>query len=106
MGEFRRTRTSNRARAFWARARPGSARGWCCVLGLVVLLAALATGAAATGPKAPRLQSPAPDARVGSVPAFSWAPVRGAALYEFQLSADADFGSIVQGQGRGSFQTA
>ena len=48
---------------------------------------------------------PADDARVESLPAFSWSSVRRAAKYEFQLSADADFGSVVLGQGRGSFQT-
>jgi hypothetical protein len=58
------------------------------------------------GPRAPALARPADDVRVDSVPAFSWSPVRGAARYEFQLSADEDFGSIVLGQGRGSFQAA
>jgi hypothetical protein len=90
------------------------------------VLAAFGTGAAATGltrgpgagtetlqahaaaarPKAPGLKAPASGARVQSVPAFSWSAVRGAAQYEFQLSADEDFGSIVLGQGKGSFLTS
>ena len=40
------------------------------------------------------------------MPSFSWAPVRWAAKYEFQLSADSAFESIVLGQANGSFQTA
>jgi len=55
--------------------------------------------------RGPALRSPADDARVESIPAFSWSAVRGAAKYEFQLSADQGFGSVVLGQGRGSFQT-
>jgi hypothetical protein len=55
---------------------------------------------------APRQLSPSPRAAVKAVPAFSWAPVRGAIKYEFQLAADPAFESIVQGQRRGSFQTA
>ena len=54
---------------------------------------------------APRQLSPVAGARVKAVPAFSWAPVRGAVKYEFQLSADRAFKSIVLGQGKGSFQT-
>jgi hypothetical protein len=57
------------------------------------------------GLRAPALQAPRDDDSVDSVPAFSWAPVRGAATYEFQLSADGAFRSIVLGQGNGSFHT-
>ena len=54
---------------------------------------------------APRPLSPAPKAKVKAVPTFSWAPVRRAAKYEFQLAADRAFKSIVLRQGKGSFQT-
>ena len=54
---------------------------------------------------APRQLSPADGARVAAVPSFSWAPVRGAAKYEFQLSADREFKSIVA-QGAGFAQVA
>jgi hypothetical protein len=71
-----------------------------------------AEGSASSGPvatdarvrRAPALASPVDDAVVDAVPAFSWKPVKGAAKYEFQLAADRDFGSIVLGQRRGSFQ--
>src|SRR5215213_5809180 len=123
MGGFRRTRTSDGGRA--SQAQPKAAWLW-FVLGLVASLAAVGFVAAAGGPSvlasagpaksreahdaarrltAPRLQAPAANARAGSIPAFSWSPVRNAAKYEFQLSADEDFGSIVLGQGKGSFQT-
>jgi hypothetical protein len=55
--------------------------------------------------RGPALQSPADDAVVDAVPAFSWNRVRGAVKYEFQLAADPTFGSIVIGHGKGSFQT-
>jgi hypothetical protein len=55
--------------------------------------------------RAPRQLSPAARATVKAVPSFSWARVRGAVKYEFQLSADPAFKSIVLGQGKGSFQT-
>jgi hypothetical protein len=61
--------------------------------------------ASAARVKAPSLSSPDDDAVVDSVPAFSWKPVKGAVKYEFQLSADEDFGSVVLGRGKGSFQT-
>jgi hypothetical protein len=55
--------------------------------------------------RAPALSSPRDDATVESVPSFAWSGVKGAAKYEFQLSADGAFRSIVNGQGNGSFQT-
>jgi hypothetical protein len=54
---------------------------------------------------APRQLAPAPGAAVQGVPAFSWRAVRRASKYEFQLSADPAFKSIVLGQGNGSFFT-
>lgn len=76
-------------------------------------VAALADGAAGVAkvkrPRAalrpPALQSPADDLASGFVPTFSWAAVKGAAAYEFQLSADGAFRSIVLSQGAGAFQT-
>ena len=52
---------------------------------------------------APAQASPADGARVEAVPPFGWRPVRGAAKYEFELSADGAFRSIVD---RGSFETS
>ena len=77
------------------------------VVALACALTALAAGpaAASAAPRAPGLELPAADATVQSVPAFTWKPVRGAARYEFQLAADTNFGSIVLGQGKGSFTT-
>jgi hypothetical protein len=55
---------------------------------------------------APRQLSPVANATLKTVPAFSWAPVRGAEVYEFELAADPAFESIVLGRRRGSFKTA
>lgn len=57
---------------------------------------------ALAAPGRPALVSPAPDARVQGVPAFTWDKVKRADRYEFQLAADPSFGSIVS---KGSFQT-
>jgi hypothetical protein len=64
-----------------------------------------ADAAAARRLAAPGQVSPADGARVQAMPSFSWKPVRGAVRYEFQLSADPNFKSIVLGQGNGSYQT-
>jgi hypothetical protein len=85
------------------------------VVGL--LLAAVAASAATkrhTGkPKrpaaplaAPKLQAPRDEATTDSVPAFTWAPVKGASAYEFQLSADGAFRSSVFASTSGSIRTA
>src|SRR5919198_6591407 len=50
----------------------------------------------AKGLKAPALTSPAQDADGESIPAFGWSSVRGAAKYEFQLSADRRFNSTLK----------
>ena len=50
---------------------------------------------AARAPAVPAPISPADNAAVDSVPPFSWRAVRRAALYEFQLSADAGFRSTL-----------
>src|SRR3954447_14287538 len=46
---------------------------------------------AAKGLRAPSPASPAQSAHAESVPSFGWNSVRGAAKYEFQLSADRRF---------------
>lgn len=72
-----------------------------------VLLAFLAQGAEARTLPAPRVSSPAANATVQSLPAFTWSKVSGAAQYEFQLAADSGFRSIVLGSGfaKGTFRT-
>jgi hypothetical protein len=74
---------------------------WLTILGLQGEFA----GAAKRKLPAPRPLGPANGASVQSVPSFSWQPVRGAAKYEFQLSADAQFKSVVNGDRNGSFFT-
>jgi hypothetical protein len=74
-----------------------------------LLLAAVASGSAvpsasktkkrpAPGLRAPGLQSPRNNTTVDAVPPFTWSAVRGAARYEFQLSADGAFRSSVFGR--------
>src|SRR5262245_59575090 len=46
---------------------------------------------------APMLDTPADEASVQAAPIFKWRQVRRAAKYEFQLSADSGFRSIVTG---------
>jgi hypothetical protein len=55
---------------------------------------------------APRQIGPGDGAAVQAVPSFSWRPVRRAAKYEFQLSADPRFKSVVGGDRNGSFFTS
>ena len=52
--------------------------------------------------KAPATSAPAKGAVVETVPSFTWRSVRRAAEYEFQVAADAGFGSVVD---KGSFRT-
>jgi len=47
---------------------------------------------------APGLTAPADTANVQSAPVFTWNRVRRAAVYEFQLSADSGFRSIITGR--------
>ena len=69
---------------------------------VIGLFGLASVGAAqAAGPRAPGLQAPSAAATVESMPTFSWRTVKGAASYEFQLSADARFRSIVLGKGSG-----
>jgi hypothetical protein len=73
----------------------------------ILLFAAVATAAAAgpaagaSGPKPPVLGSPASKARVSQVPSFTWSKAKGAATYEYQVSATRSFTSIVLGKGPG-----
>jgi len=67
----------------------------------VVVGLLMANPAHAAGPRAPGLAAPAAGASVEALPTFSWRAVKGAAQYEFQLSADARFRSIVLGKGSG-----
>ena len=62
----------------------------------------LEASAQAAGIGRPAAVSPRDGAPVAAVPAFSWRAVRKAARYEFQLSADNAFRSIVD---NGSFET-
>jgi hypothetical protein len=54
---------------------------------------------------APRQISPSDGSAKQALPTFSWARVKRAAQYEFQLAADRRFKSIVLGPGHGSFKT-
>jgi hypothetical protein len=54
----------------------------------------------------PPLNTPANDASVNSAPVFTWQPVRRAAKYEFQLSADSGFRSIITGGSVDTMNTA
>jgi hypothetical protein len=60
------------------------------------------TGQAARALRSPRLLAPADGATVNAAPAFTWRRVRRAAEYEFQLSDDARFRSLLA---RGSIET-
>jgi hypothetical protein len=59
------------------------------------------SGPAQAALRGPTLESPASSASVESMPTFNWRPVKGAAQYEFQLSDDQKFNSIVLGRGTG-----
>src|SRR5207244_888199 len=53
------------------------------------------------GLAAPRLLAPANNAEEEQIPTLSWSAVSGAAEYEYQVSADSHFNSIVLGSGPG-----
>ena len=72
-----------------------------CSAALVVLIGLGASSTAHAKLRAPRLQSPAASTSVESLGTFSWGAVKGAASYEFQLSDDPAFKSIVHGRGKG-----
>ena len=75
-------------------------------LAMAVLMCARAAVADASTARVARasLTAPADGATVAAAPSFAWKRVAGAARYEFQLSADPAFESIV-GNGTGSFKT-
>jgi hypothetical protein len=68
-------------------------------IGLISGLALLAPGAASARLAKPALQSPATGASVQQLGAFFWGSVRGAAQYDFEISADPRFSSAVKGFG-------
>ena len=72
-----------------------------CLLALAAALAALAVPSAADAMSAPRLVSPGNGAQVQQLPALTWNSVRGAAVYEYEVSADSRFNSIALGRGLG-----
>jgi hypothetical protein len=73
------------------------------VLGAALGLGFGLTGkAAAAGLRSPTLQSPGNRASVQSLPAFTWASVRGATYYDFEFAADPRFTSGVTGFGQGA----
>ena len=72
-------------------------------VGALVALGVSAPAQAAL--RAPSLQSPAKSASVEALPTFTWGSVKGAAQYEFQVSDDAKFQSIVSGGRSGGSRT-
>ncbi|MDQ4024006.1 MAG: hypothetical protein M3217_00725, partial [Actinomycetota bacterium] len=71
-------------------------------LAVVGVLAGLSMASSAHAAlRAPALQSPAASASVEALPSFTWRSVKGAKEYEFQLSDDPKFNSLVLGRGRG-----
>lgn len=69
---------------------------------LTCLTTVLASGAAQAKTLAPpKLQEPAANATIEQVEAFTWSAVKGAVSYEYQVSADAKFSSMVLGIGFG-----
>jgi hypothetical protein len=75
----------------------------------ITVFAAESRGPAADVARAlpgPSLDSPADDANVQSAPTFKWARVRRAAHYEFQLSDDSGFRSVVTGGSVDTYNTA
>ena len=78
------------------------------VLAGFMMLMAIQAGSAAAAKKlaGPKLTGPAEGAAFKVAPTFAWAPVKGAARYEFQLAADDKFESIVGARRDGSFKTS
>jgi hypothetical protein len=79
----------------------------CALVALGAAQAAVHRHAATKHPRvhglgAPSLQTPANGVRVEQIPPLTWGAVSGAAEYEYQLSADPRFNSIVLGSGLGS----
>jgi hypothetical protein len=66
-----------------------------------------ASAAKITTLRAPVIEKPSAGATVESTPVFAWKTVPGAAVYQFQMAADPQFGSVVLGTGfgKGDFRT-
>jgi hypothetical protein len=81
----------------------GAALPRALLLAAAVCLLAAFTGTAGAQARmsAPSLQDPAANATVQSLPAFTWASVKGAAQYDFEFAADTHFSSGVSGFGSG-----
>jgi hypothetical protein len=80
---------------------PAAARAFILVASLSLVLAAPAHAVLAT----PTPVAPANGLSVDTLPAFSWAAVKGADRYEFQLAADSGMNSPVLGRGDDQFTT-
>ena len=65
-----------------------------------------AAPAHAAAPAAPRLQAPADGTTVEALPAFTWRTVKGADVYEVEIAADPGFGSLIEGRGTRTGNTA
>ena len=72
-----------------------------CLFTLAAAVVALAVPSAADALSAPRLASPGNGARVQQLPALTWNAVRGAAAYEYEVSANSHFSAITLGRGTG-----
>jgi protein-S-isoprenylcysteine O-methyltransferase Ste14 len=89
-----------------ARVRPGRSAAIAGVFLVGVLVVApIGSTAARAALSTPRPLSPAAGARIDGVPWFGWAPVAGAAQYEFQIAADAGMNAPVLGAGQDRFFT-
>ena len=86
-----------------ASGRPAAVAG-ACLAAAVIMCPVGATAAKATL-KTPSLVAPAAGLRSDGVPWFGWAPVKGAAQYEFQIAADAGMNAPVLGRGYDRFFT-
>jgi hypothetical protein len=82
---------------------PGRCRPRRSLVAALAVLASLCAVPSADAAKlrAPSLAGPSNGARVQQLPAISWGAVRGAATYEYEVSADARFSSLALGKGTG-----
>ena len=98
------SRTPRLVPRFWPRTERGAA-----IAGLCLATALIACPVGATAAKAslaaPSLVAPAAGIRADGVPWFGWAPVAGAAQYEFQIAADAGMNAPVLGTNQDRFFT-
>ncbi|HZB35658.1 MAG TPA: isoprenylcysteine carboxylmethyltransferase family protein [Gaiellaceae bacterium] len=92
-----------RLRPRWRTGRSAAVAGAC--LFAVLVSAPMAATAPAKGLRAPVTVAPVAGARTDGVPWFAWAPVAGAAQYEFQIAADAGMNAPVLGVGQDRFFT-